>query len=210
MKQITPGFLAVVLLLAAATGARAQSGYEFDASKGNLEMDVYKEGFLKAFGHEHLIAAKEFSGRVIFDAQRVESSSVTLRVAAKSLTVTDPDASEKDRGEVQTAMQGDKVLDTAKFPEIVFASTGVTKAEKKGETWSIVLSGSLKLHGVQKNLSLPLKLRVQGEKLIAEGEVALLQSEYGITPIKVGGGSVRVKDKLRIRFEIHAQASTKR
>jgi polyisoprenoid-binding protein YceI len=205
MKRVLRSFTGLAAFLLAAHGAQAQSSYVFDASNGKLEMDVFKEGFLKAFGHEHLVAAKDFSGRVTLDLQKMENSSVTLRVAAKSLTVMDPDASEKDRAEVQAAMQGEKVLEAAKFPEIVFTSTGTTKAARKGEEWSVTLTGTLQLHGVQKNISMALRLSMRGEELVAEGEVPLLQSDYGITPIKVGGGSVRVKDQLRIRFQIHAR-----
>lgn len=209
MKRMVLSFFGLAAVLLAARGTQAQSVYAFDASRSKLEIDVFKEGFLKAFGHEHLVATKEFSGRVTFNLEKIEKSSVTLRAAAKSLTVMDPGASEKDRKEVQATMQGEKVLDTAKFPEIAFASTGVTKAEKKGDAWSVTLAGTLQLHGVQKSISLPLKISVRGKELLAEGEVSLPQSDFGITPIKAGGGNVRVKDQLRIRFEIRAQAAGK-
>jgi polyisoprenoid-binding protein YceI len=204
MKRIFVKLLCFAMPFVAAPGVAAQSAYVFDASKSTLEMDVYKGGLFSAFGHEHLIAAKDFSGRVMFDARRIENSSVKFRVAAKSLTVADPGVSEKDRGEVQAAMQGAMVLDAAKFPEISFASTGVTKAERNGDTWNIVLVGTLQLHGVQKTISLPVKLRLSGQELVVDGEAFLLQSDYGITPIKAAGGTVNVKNQLRIRFEIHA------
>ncbi len=207
MRRILLSFTSLTALLLAAIGAQAQSSYVFETSASKLEIDVFREGFLKAFGHDHLVAAKDFTGRVTLDLQKMENSLVTLRVAANSLKVIDPGASEKDRADVQAAMQGEKVLNAAKFPEIVFTSTGVTKAEKKGDVWSIIVAGTFQVHGVQKNISLPLKLSVRGEELIAEGEVSFLQSDYGITPIKVGGGSVRVKDRLRIRFQIHARTA---
>jgi len=34
---------------------------------------------------------------------------------------------------------------------------------------------------------------------------APFQTDFGITPIKVGGGSVKVKNKVRIRFELVAE-----
>jgi hypothetical protein len=40
--------------------------------------------------------------------------------------------------------------------------------------------------------------------LSAEGDVSLLQTDFGITPIKVGGGAVKVKDKIRMRFDVVA------
>ncbi len=205
MRKICQGLSLVVLLFAGGVPAHAQSIYEFDATKSRLEMDVYKEGFFQAFGHDHLMAARDFSGRVLFDADKIGNSSVTLRVAARSIMVADPGESEKDRGTVQATMLGNKVLDAARFPEIVFTSTGVTKVETQAEGSSITLAGILQLHGIEKSMSLPAMVRVSGDELIAKGEVFLRQTDYGITPVKIGGGAVKVKDRLRIRFEIHAR-----
>ncbi len=209
MKRILRRLCVAVLLLAGGAAAHGQSAYEFDATKSKLEIDVYKDGFFRAFGHDHLVAAKEFSGRLLFDPDKIENSSVTLRVAAKSLTVTDPRASEKERHQVQASMQGEKVLDVARHPEIAFTSTGVTMAKKKGGAWSATLAGTLQLHGRGKSVSLPVTVRVSGGELTAQGEVFLLQTDYGITPIKAGGGTVKVKDRLRIRFEFHAHPAAK-
>jgi hypothetical protein len=54
------------------------------------------------------------------------------------------------------------------------------------------------------SLSFPLHLRANNNELRAEGEVSILQTDYGITPVKVGGGTVKVKDKLKITFNIVA------
>ena len=44
-----------------------QTTYEIDSARSTMQIDVYKEGFFKAFGHDHLVATKEPSGRVAFD-----------------------------------------------------------------------------------------------------------------------------------------------
>jgi polyisoprenoid-binding protein YceI len=157
----------------------------------------------EAFGHDHLVTAKEFSGRVIFDPNRPENSSVTFRVATKSLTALDPGESEKNRSSVQTTMQG-KELDVGQFPYVTFSSTDVSKLAKKGEKWNVTLAGKLKLHGVDKTIHLPVTVGIAGNELIAPRELFLLQTDYGITPVKVAGGTVKVKDRLRIHFEMHA------
>lgn len=86
-------------------------------------MSVYKEGLLKAFGHDHLIIGKGISGLVQFDAQKVDNSLVSLKVEAKSLTPIDPGESERDRREVQATMTGEKVLDAQRLREIIFSSS---------------------------------------------------------------------------------------
>lgn len=203
------GIMALLLAEASvdyAQQVQEQKTFEIDSSRSTMEIDVFREGFFKAFGHEHLVAAKEFSGRVLFDANNVATSSVTFQVATKSLTVIDSGESEKDRNSVQATMRGKEVLDVEQFPEVTFSSNGRSKAEKKGETWSVTLGGKLKLHGVEKPVYLPVIVSLVENELVARGELSLVQTEYGITPVKVAGGTVKVKDRLRIRFEMHGRS----
>jgi len=184
--------------------AQDNAPYSIDPAQSKLEIHVYKEGVFKAFGHDHLIAAKQLSGQVQLDPQKIDQSSVRLHVPAKSLTVVDPGESEKDRRDVQTTMEGEKVLDVAKFPEIIFSSSSVSAAKKTPAGWELTLSGKLKLHGVEKAVTFPLHVHAEGNELRGQGEVSILQTDYGITPVKVGGGSVKVKDKLKITFTVAA------
>jgi polyisoprenoid-binding protein YceI len=165
---------------------------------------VQREGFLKAFGHDHLISPSTFSGLVQYNGDELEKSLVMLVVETNSLAVFDPGESEKDRKDVGSTMLGEKVLDAARFPQIRFASSSVRSAVQKGDTTEIQLKGTLSLHGTAKTVTLPVRLQANGSSLRARGEISLLQSDYGITPIKVAGGMVRVKDKLKIVFDIVA------
>lgn len=203
MKQIAI-LVAAGLASASSAGAQERAAYAVDAGKSKIEIHAGKEGFFSAFGHDHLIAAKEFSGEAQMDPQKIERSSVALAISAKSLTVLDPGESEKDRAEIQKTMLGDRVLDVEKHAEIRFASTRVVNAKKTSDGWELTLEGKLALHGAEKTVTLPLRVRLDGNALRAKGEVSLLQTDYGITPIKVGGGAVRVKDKLKITFDIAA------
>jgi polyisoprenoid-binding protein YceI len=72
----------------------------------------------------------------------------------------------------------------------------------------IQVEGTLRLHGVDKSVTLPVRVRVQEGKLNADGEFSLLQSDYGITPVKAGAVAVRVKDKLKITFHIVTREDT--
>lgn len=203
MKRIAI-LLTVLLASAWSTRARDKAAYEVDPAKSRIEIHVGKEGFFSAFGHDHLIAAKGFSGEAQMDPQKIEESSVALVVSAKSLTVLDPGESEKDKAEVQKTMLGDKVLDVEKYAEIRFASTRVVNARKTNDGWELMLEGKLALHGAEKPVTLPLRVWLDGNTLRAQGEVSFRQTDYAITPVKVGGGAVKVKDKLKITFEIFA------
>ena len=179
--------------------------YAVDSEKGKLQIHVYKEGLFKAFGHDHLISANKISGRVMFNQGMLEDSSVDLTVQASSLSVIDPGESDEDRRKVQNTMAGKDVLDEERFPDIRFTSTRIKQVKQTHYGWEVTLEGALNLHGIEKPISLPLHVSAKDRELRAEGEASVLQTDFGITPIKVGGGSVRVKNKVLIGFELVAE-----
>jgi len=46
------------------------------------------------------------------------------------------------------------------------------------------------------------KVHVEGANGRYRGTAELKQKDFGITPITVGGGAVKVKNELRIEFDI--------
>jgi polyisoprenoid-binding protein YceI len=61
--------------------------------------------------------------------------------------------------------------------------------------------GDLTLHGQTH----PLKLDVQSQNGHFKGDAPLKQRDFGIEPVSVGGGAVKVKDELRVEFDIVAK-----
>src|SRR6266481_974296 len=111
------------LLLAAASlecalGVSAQQ-HNIDTQKSTLTIHVGKSGIFSGLGHEHEVRAPIHSGT----ADTGSHPAVEIRVDARKLRVTDKDASDKDRAEVQRTMLGPEVLDSADHPDIVFKST---------------------------------------------------------------------------------------
>jgi polyisoprenoid-binding protein YceI len=183
--------LSAAVLLLVAMNAAAQR--EIDTQKSVMTVRVFKSGVFSAFGHEHEISAPIGHGTI-----NESQPSVELAVDARSLRVMDKEISEKDRAEIQETMLGPKVLDSGKFPEIRFRSTSV---ETKGPgRW--LVRGDLTLHGQTHAIA----LEVQGGNGRYRGTAELKQRDFGIEPIKVGGGTVKVKDELRVEFEVVASA----
>ena len=174
--------------LALTTGAIAQPR-KIDAGKSVMTVRVYKAGVLSAMGHNHEIAAPVAAGTVDVSARQVE-----LHVHTRALEVRDPGVSDKDRAEIQGNMLGKQVLDAEGNPEIVFRSTG---AEAAGAgSWKV--TGNLTLRG--QTHAVVVEVREDGEHYV--GTARFKQTEFGIQPIKVAGGAVRVKDEIRIEFNI--------
>ena len=57
----------------------------------------------------------------------------------------------------------------------------------------------LTLHGVTKPVSVDVTRQIDAYV----GTVRIKQTEFGIQPIKIGGGVVRVKDELEISFRVY-------
>jgi len=200
--------LSVLLLMIAAPGtssAETKITHSVDSAKSKIEIQVAKDGFFKAFGHDHLVSTTRFSGSVRLAESKMEESSVTFAAEANSLRVVDPGESEKDRNEVQATMLGEQVLDVARYPQIQFSSSTIKVVSASKSTFELQASGTLTLHGTKKPVTLPVRVQISDDgSLTCDTEIYLLQSDFGITPYKAAGGAVKVKDKLKLTFHIVA------
>ena len=195
-----PLALFLFALFALPTTPATRTSYSIDPQLSKIEIQVARDGFLKAFGHDHLVSATQYSGEIQFDAAKLEESLVAFTVESSSLKVVDPGESEKDRSEVQATMLGEAVLDAAKHPQIKFSSASVKPGSSASQ---LAVEGTVTLHGVSKPLTIPVRFELGKDgTLTADAEVSLLQSDFGIVPYKAAGGAVRVKDKLKLTFHI--------
>jgi YceI-like protein len=160
-----------------------------DTERSVLTVRVYKAGLFSSFGHDHEIRAPIKEGA--FDE---EKNTVQFVVEAKTLKVIDSGVSDKDRAEIQTTMLGPKVLDSEEFREIRFRSTEVTRVTN--DKWNV--QGDLTLHGQTRQI----KAEVERQNGAYRGSAQLRQKDFGITPVSVAGGSIKVKDEVRVEFEI--------
>lgn len=182
----------IVVLWAASlawTAAASAQQRSIDAGKSTITVRVYKAGILSALGHNHEIAASIAHGTVDTTAGQVE-----LYTNARTLQVRDPDISDKDRADIQGTMQGPEVLDVDRYPEIVFRST--TAAPKGANSWTV--NGNLTLRGQTRAVAV--EVREAGGHYL--GTSHFKQTDFGITPVKVAGGAIRVKDDIRIDFDV--------
>jgi polyisoprenoid-binding protein YceI len=155
-----------------------------------MTVHVSKTGVFSAFAHNHEIEAPIESGEV----QESESPSVELRVNARKMRVLDPEASQDTRAQIQKTMQGPEVLDADRFPEVRFQSTTV---EAKGaDHWAV--HGKLDLHGQTH----PITVDVTLKDGFYRGSATFKQTGFGIMPVRVAGGTVKVKDEIKVEFQI--------
>ena len=173
-------------------GVAAGQDMAIDVERSTITIHVDKAGLLSAAGHEHWVAAPISSGTI----RESPSAFVEFTVqTAQMLVKPDPKVEAKTQAEIQKDME-DVTLETRKFPEITFRSSHI---EKLGDSqWKV--DGALSLHGVTKPVSLAVKRN--GDFYAAH--TVLKQTDYGIQPVTVGGGLVKVKNEVDIDFQIFA------
>jgi polyisoprenoid-binding protein YceI len=176
--------------------------YEVDARLSRFQVRAYASGMLSAFGHNPVIAIRDFTGEVRFQPDSLEEASLRLKFAAASLTVTN-DISEKDRREIEHAMQ-EQVIESQRYPEIVFESSAVTASLTGPAQYRVKIDGNLTLRGVTRSQQIPAFVKVTADTFRANGEFTIKQTDYGIKPVSVAGGTLKLKDELKFTFDIVA------
>jgi polyisoprenoid-binding protein YceI len=171
-------------------------------SCGSLEVDVFKEGIASALGHDLTLEARRWSGVVTIHPVEELVARVEVQVDAGSLQVKSPAAlSDSDRSEILQNIER-KVLVTAHHPEIRFRSMGIAPAAPGGGPGSFRLRGELALAGKSRPVELLARCRPTPEELQLEGLLELFQSDFGIRPFRGPLGVLRVKDAVRIRWNV--------
>lgn len=177
--------------------------YVVDSTASRLLVHVEKAGLLSVAGHAHEIEAPFRQGAIAFDPKDLPGSTVDLTVDAAALRVKGEGEPAQDVPKVQAAMVGPECLDTARFPLIRFAATAASaKPGAKGAV-ELVVRGKLTLHGVSRDLTVPVHVDVEGESLRASGSTKVRQTDFGIKPISVAG-VVKVKDEVVIEWRLVA------
>jgi polyisoprenoid-binding protein YceI len=193
MQHPTPN-LPVLIVLAGLTMAAVQPTashvHAIDIAHSQMTVYVYKEGLFAFAADNHVVNAPIASGWF-----NDESIAVDVRVDATKMQVLDPKMPSNRRDQVQANMIGPEVLDAVHYTLIEFRSTKFTTTD--GDNWSV--TGDLTLHGQTHPITFSVT-RIDAAHF--NGTATVRQSTFGISPIRIAGGTVRVKDDVKVEFEI--------
>jgi polyisoprenoid-binding protein YceI len=168
-------------------------------NRGHFRTHVGTAGLFGAFGHDHLVEANSIKGCATIDPKDPTRASIKLTFAAADLQVIDPGASADERTKVQKAMETE-VLHVQEHPQITFQSTAIDPAEAAGR---FQVRGNLIIRGKTLSIVVPVSLsRMDDGTYRVVGQSRFKQTSFGIKPIRVGGGTVKVKDEVKTEFEI--------
>jgi len=178
--------------------------YLIDAKGSTFNVRAFATGVLSVFGHSPTIAIPDFQGEVRWSSSALEDASLRLVIQAASLKVTD-DISDKDRREMESKMHGE-VLETDGYSEIVYECPRVSSVQRIADgLFSVALNGELSLHGVTLNQPVSARVTLSADTLHATGEFSVRQTDYDIKPVSAAGGTVKLKDELKLSFNIAAR-----
>jgi polyisoprenoid-binding protein YceI len=179
-----------VLLAAAPLLAQERA---IDTQRSTIAIHVGKSGLFSAAAHDHTINAPISSGIL----QESPAPHIEFTVETAGMTVKpDPKVDAKTQATIQMDMEA-MTLEANKFPRITFRSSRI---EKMGNgQWKV--DGELFIHGITRPVSL--NVRQTGDSWVTRA--VLKQTDFGIKPISIAGGMVKVKDEIEIDFQIFAR-----
>jgi polyisoprenoid-binding protein YceI len=177
--------------------------YRIDVGKSRFTVRAFATGLFSSLGHNPTLAIREYAGEATFSPENLEQASVRFTVQSASLTVTD-DISQKDRTELENRMR-QEVLETAAYPEIIFESSKISPNQLGENAYSVNIAGDLTLHGASRNETIYAQVTLAGDTLRAYGEFSLRQTDYGIKLVSVAGGTLKVKDEVKVTFDLTAR-----
>lgn len=92
-----------------------------------------------------------------------------------------------------------KALKTDQHPDIVFRLKGLTA--KAGTPGAFTATGTLRVAGVDKDVSLDITLGRSAQALVVKGTTRLLMTDFGIEPPSALFGTVRSAPEVTISFQ---------
>jgi polyisoprenoid-binding protein YceI len=177
--------------------------YVIDSRASRFTVQAFATGLLARMGHNPIIGIRDFSGEMQFNPDKLEAGAFRLAIKSASLTVQN-EISDKDLREIERLMN-QEVLETAKFPEIVYEATSISVNRMADMLCSATLNGKLTMHGVTRNQTIVVRVALLGSMLRASGDFSLDQTDYNIKLISVAGGALKLKDELKFFFEMVAR-----
>lgn len=174
--------------------------YQLDAAQSKFMVHAFRGGLAWFKGHDHFIAARDFTGEAELALDVVNPASLKMSVRTASLEETGADFTPQQKQIIKKELD-ELVLESAKYPEITFQSTDV-QGNLNGGQIDVKIGGNLSLHGVTKRIVIPARVTVGGDTLRAQGEFEINRKDFNVNATNAFHGLVRIKHELKFTFEI--------
>lgn len=183
-----------LLTLATAVYAAPQS-FDFKDPKG-VNNAVFKlDAPLESING----SANGISGTVSFDPANPAATTGKIVVTTASLTVPNP--------MMNGHLHSDKWLDAAKFPEITFEAKSLANVKTEGNSTTADATGTFTLHGVSKEITVPIKLTYLQDKLSSrvpnlKGDLLVIRANFVINRNDFDINKGQYEDKVSTTIDL--------
>ncbi len=209
--------IASLVLLGTTAAAFAQPAAspvagDVDLNGSRVYIFVGKTGL----GHNHAVVGRLQAGRVrldaaeqagllVFDMRTFVADTADARKVVGLEGETDPGTQKQ----VTDNMLGPDVLDVARHPTAAFEIRSAVRSPRPaaGPNPLYDLTGVFTLHGVARNMVIPVEASVAGNQVVLRGSFPIRQTDFGMKPYKKLGGVVGVADELTIMGDIRVAAA---
>ena len=184
--------------------------YRIDPQASMLNILVFRGGTFAKLGHNHVMSSRSLTGRVWMHRELARSG-FEIAFPVADLIVDDPDARraagsefppeipEGDKQGTRKNMLRTEVLDAENYPRVELKS-----AKIEGSLPDVQVTARITIKQATREVVVPVKVTVTGDRLTAAGEFAIQQTEFDMKPFSVAMGALEVKDRLDVRFNIVA------
>lgn len=208
---VAPAYCAAAGSTPHAGEPRSSDLYVIQSRASDVRFLVYRAGLLAAFGHNHVIRATNIEGDVIARPDAFNASRFHLSMSVRDFRVDNHEDRQREgrdfaeqpsrRAVAATThnMLSARVLDAAKYPAVTVQSAAIS-----GSPQHAIVTARITLHGVQRDIKVPVKISQSGGKLQVTGKFEISQRDFGIEPYTALGGGLRVKNTVGVEFRILA------
>lgn len=188
--------------------------YKIDGVQSSIMLQVYRDGPLARFGHNHVIAVEQIGG-VLYREKTLSQSEFELSFPVAAMVIDRAADRAAAGSEFSSAvapeaiagtrenMVGPKLLAALQYPVISLRSVSIS-----GSLPDLQMVVAIKVRNIESLQTLPVHVSEQNATLIADGEVSLSQARLGLAPYSVLGGGLRVSDTIKARFHLVAQRAS--
>ncbi|MBF8150778.1 YceI family protein [Winogradskyella sp. F6397] len=143
--------------------------------------------------HDWVLETEKQSGKIVItNADELEISSLNITVEAESLK----------SGKSSMDKNTYKALNTDDHKTMNFTLSSVKQIEKlAGKSFKASVSGKMTISGVTKTISLDMSVKLEGNKVLLNGEKSFEMTDFGIDPPKALLGTIKTGNKIKIVFK---------
>lgn len=188
-----------------AAEAAGPTTYALDASKSWLYVQIYNDDdrWTPVQGHDHAIKATSFDGTVVWNPDDPSACDIQISFPVTALAVDPPGMRERaglsaegavGDGQKKTIvgnMLGKSQLEASSFPKISYRSSACAASGSK-----VDVTGTLTIHGVGKQVTVPMSIEADGSSFSAKGSFRLSHEDFGMKPFTYGPATPKNESKL--------------